>query len=64
MVKKKREITEGKKYISNSNNVYAEMVCIEKGNVEWNDFKSLRCIYDHLLLKVGMCVSENSEIDR
>ena len=36
MVKKKREITEGKKYISNSNNVYAEMVCIEKGNVEWN----------------------------
>ena len=34
MVKKKREITEGKKYISNSNNVYAEMVCIEKGNVE------------------------------
>ena len=36
MVKKKREITEGKKYISNSNNVYAEMVCIEKGNVEGN----------------------------
>ena len=28
----------------------------------WNEMilKSLRCIYDHLLQKVGMCVSENS----
>ena len=34
MVKNKREITERKKYNSNSNNVYAEMACIEKGNVE------------------------------
>ena len=51
MVKKKREITEGKKYISNSNNVYAEIVCIEMDNMWKERFRhatqfstTIRCI--------------------
>ena len=60
MVKKMREITEGKKYISNSNNVYAEMLWIEIGNVEWNGVWFLK-VWDAFMTiyywKLG-CVSQ------